>query len=179
MTNGSLTKKERMELVRSRMNWVRRLDELMSEDEILVQGKKETMVSALVTDSRRVTPGCAFFAMPGLRTNGNNFIKDAIQHGASTVITESNQGEIPKRVTKIWVNDARKALAKYAKKYHGNPDSSLNLVGVTGTNGKTTVTTLVRYLLEEPGKPVGLIGTVRYNLGDREILYLNHGHKNL
>lgn len=169
MKNGSLTKKEHMESVRSRMNWVRRLDELMSEDEILVQGKKETKVSALVTDSRRVTPGCAFFAMPGLRTNGNNFIKDAIQHGASTVITEANQGEIPKRVTKIWVNDARKALAKYAKKYHGNPDSSLNLVGVTGTNGKTTVTTLVRYLLEEPGKPVGLIGTVKYNLGDREI----------
>ena len=61
------------------------------------------------------------------------------------------------------------ALAKFAKKHHGMPDKSLSIVGVTGTNGKTTVTTLTRHLLERPGRPVGLIGTVRYHLGDREV----------
>ena len=61
------------------------------------------------------------------------------------------------------------ALAKYAKRYHGYPDKHLNIIGVTGTNGKTTVTSLVRHLLERPSRPVGLIGTVRYHLGDREV----------
>jgi UDP-N-acetylmuramoyl-L-alanyl-D-glutamate--2,6-diaminopimelate ligase len=61
------------------------------------------------------------------------------------------------------------ALARYAKRYHGFPDQHLNIIGVTGTNGKTTVTSLVHHLLERPGRPVGLIGTVRYHLGDREV----------
>ena len=56
-------------------------------------------------------------------------------------------------------------MANFAKRYNGSPDDTLRVVGVTGTNGKTTVTTLTRHLLEEPGKPVGLIGTVRYHLG--------------
>ena len=60
-------------------------------------------------------------------------------------------------------------MAKYAKRYYGSPDESLDVIGITGTNGKTTVSTPTRHLLEEEGKPVGLIGTVRYNLGDREV----------
>ena len=55
------------------------------------------------------------------------------------------------------------------QEYHGNPDESISIVGITGTNGKTTVSTMTRHLLEEPGRPVGLIGTVRYHLGDREM----------
>ena len=76
---------------------------------------------------------------------------------------------MPSKVTMLKVEDSRKAMAKFAKKFYNSPDYSLSLVGVTGTNGKTTVTTLTRYLLERAGNPVGLVGTVNYNLGDREI----------
>ena len=72
-------------------------------------------------------------------------------------------------VAKVLVKNSRRALAEIAYKYHGYPDKSLRIVGITGTNGKTTVSTLTRHLLEDSGKPVGLIGTVRYHLGDREL----------
>ena len=96
-------------------------------------------------------------------------MKEALDRGASAIVTEDANVEVPVSVAKICVNDARKTLAKFSKRYYGNPDEHLSIVGVTGTNGKTTVTTLIRHLLEEPGKPVGLIGTVRYHLGDREV----------
>ena len=130
---------------------------------------KKNKITELISDSRRVTPGSAFFALPGLRTNGNDYVKEALDRGASAIITEDANVEVPVSVAKICVNDARKTLAKFSKRYYGNPDEHLSIVGVTGTNGKTTVTTLIRHLLEEPGKPVGLIGTVRYHLGDREV----------
>ena len=77
--------------------------------------------------------------------------------------------EIPNNISAIYTKNPRLELAKYAKRFHGSPDKFLNIVGVTGTNGKTTVTSLARHLLERPGRPVGLIGTVRYHLGDREV----------
>ena len=126
-------------------------------------------VTSLVTDSRRVTPGSAFFAIRGLRTNGEDFVEDAVERGAKALIGENLNLEENPGVAKIKVRDSRRALAKMAKRYHGSPDESINIVGITGTNGKTTVSTLTRHLLEEPGHPVGLIGTVRYHLGDREL----------
>ena len=76
---------------------------------------------------------------------------------------------MPIGVTNIKVKDARSALARFSKNFYNSPDEALSLIGITGTNGKTTVSTLTRHLLEEPGRPVGLIGTVQYNLGDRDI----------
>ncbi len=162
-------KMESMEAVRNRMNGKQNLEELLVDGESMTHGDKDLLVNALVSDSRRVTPGCAFFAMPGNRDDGANFIKDAIDRGAHAIFTEKDSVEIPSSVAKIKVSDTRKTLARLARRYHGSPDAALDLVGVTGTNGKTTVSTLTRHLLEEPGKPVGLIGTVRYHLGDREI----------
>tara|TARA_B100001093_G_scaffold72643_2_gene63238 strand:+ start:484 stop:2022 length:1539 start_codon:yes stop_codon:yes gene_type:complete len=129
----------------------------------------EASVSSLITDSRRVTPGSAFFAIPGLRSDGEEFIDEAINRGAKVVIGEKLDFIPPEGVVKVKVKDSRVALARMARRYHGYPDQSLSIVGVTGTNGKTTVSTLIRHLLEEPGHPVGLIGTVRYHLGDREL----------
>ena len=129
----------------------------------------ETSVSSLITDSRRVIPGSAFFAIPGLRSDGEEFIDEAIDRGAKVVIGEKLDFIPPEGVVKVKVKDSRVALARMARRYHRYPDKSLSIIGVTGTNGKTTVSTLVRHLLEEPGHPVGLIGTVRYHLGDREL----------
>ena len=162
-------KMESMDAVRNRMNGKKNLGELLVDGESMTNGDKDLLVNALVSDSRRVTPGCAFFAMPGMRTDGASYIRDAIDRGAHAIVTEKDSTDIPASVAKVKVSDARKTMASWARRYHGNPDAALNLVGVTGTNGKTTVTTLTRHLLEEPGKPVGLIGTVCYHLGDREV----------
>ncbi len=126
-------------------------------------------ISSLVTDSRRVKPGSAFIAIRGFKTNGEEFIDEAIRRGAKALIGENLDMEENPGIAKIKVDDARKALAVMARRYHGSPDRDIKVVGITGTNGKTTVSTLTRHLLEEPGRPVGLIGTVRYHLGDREL----------
>jgi len=145
------------------------LKDLSSRENPVVQGSLNTKVTDLITDSRRVTPGSAFFAIQGLRNDGHDFVDEAIHRGAKTIISKNIDDELPMGITAIKSENPRLALAKFAKKYYDSPDRGLNLVGVTGTNGKTTVTTLARHLLERPGRPVGLIGTVRYHLGDREI----------
>ena len=164
-------KVENMDEVRQRMNSPKEILEL--ENEISGKFKKSDFrnlkVSGLTSDSRRVSSGNAFFALPGIRSNGNDFVDEAVRRGAKVIITEDDKIEIPSSAVKICVEDSRKTLAKYAKRYYGSPDESLDVIGITGTNGKTTVSTLTRHLLEEEGKPVGLIGTVRYNLGDREV----------
>ena len=145
------------------------LSGLAEGEKVEERNLSDVQVTSLVTDSRRVTPGSAFFAIRGLRTNGEEYIEDAVERGAKALIGENINLEENPGVAKIQVKDSRRALAKMAKRYHGSPDESINIVGITGTNGKTTVSTLTRHLLEEPGRPVGLIGTVRYHLGDREL----------
>ena len=161
--------RESMERVHERLLGTFKLKDLIERGTLNSSGDAQTQVSGLVTDSRRVTPNSAFFALPGLRTNGNEYLQEALDRGAKVIISESEDLELPAGVTGVKVDDSRLALAHFAKRYHGSPDSSIRVVGVTGTNGKTTVSTLVRHLMERPGRPVGLIGTVRYHLGDREV----------
>ena len=162
---------ENMMHVRKRINTPRSLldfsEGVIGDDKNSVNRNVE--ITQLVSDSRRVTNGSAFFALPGLRTDGNRYVEEALDRGARAIITEDDSIEVPSSVVKVCVKDARKTLARLSKRYFGCPDESLEIVGVTGTNGKTTVSTLVRHLLEEEGRPVGLIGTVKYNLGDREV----------
>ena len=155
--------------VHNRLGKVSSLKDLSDNDMVLSQGSMNTEITDLITDSRRVTPGSAFFAIPGLRTDGNNYLDEAIRRGAKTIISNQENTDLPSGVTAVQADDPRLTLAKFAKKYHGAPDRSLNIIGVTGTNGKTTVTALARHLLERPGRPVGLIGTVKYHLGDRDL----------
>jgi len=162
-------KKDSIEEVHERLSGSMTLRDLAGSGANYLQGTGKVNVSGLVTDSRRVTPGSAFFALPGLRTNGNEHLKEALDRGAKVVVSEKEGLDLPLGVTGLQVDDSRLALAKFAKRYHGSPDRSLRVVGITGTNGKTTVSSLVRHLIERPGRPVGLIGTVRYHLGDREV----------
>src|SRR5690606_27646191 len=120
-------------------------------------------------DSRRVLPGNLFFALPGRRTDGNSFIDEAIQRGAVGIVAEKIPAATATRVTYIQVTDARRTLAQVAQRYFGFPDKSLELVGVTGTNGKTTVTNLIKHLLSTSTQRVGLVGTVNYDLGARVV----------
>jgi UDP-N-acetylmuramoyl-L-alanyl-D-glutamate--2,6-diaminopimelate ligase len=130
-----------------------------------VEGSMQRAIGSLVTDSRRVTHGALFFALPGQRTDGNFFLQEAIDRGASVVISELPARPHP-RITHIQVEDCRKALAIIAKRFFGRPDERLALTGVTGTNGKTTVTTMLHHFLSAE-RSTGLLGTILYRVGKR------------
>ena len=133
-----------------------------------VEGSLDLEVAGITYDSRRVTPGMVFVAIPGQNTDGHEFIHTAIDRGATAVICERN-GVIPQRATKIRVADVREAMARAATSYYQNPSAKLKVIGVTGTNGKTTVAFMIKAILEAAGIKTGLMGTVRYEIGDRVI----------
>ena len=146
-----------------------KLSDYFSENEaIAVKGTLDRPISGLVMDSRRVVPGTLFFALPGLRSDGAGFIDEAVNRGAVAVITQKIPNPAPAKVTFIQVADARAALATIARRYYKFPDRDLQVVGVTGTNGKTTVTHLIKHLLGGADR-VGLIGTINYDLGVRTV----------
>ena len=131
-------------------------------------GDGSVRVTTIVTDSRRVIPGALFFALPGLRANGHAFLDDVIARGAAAIISGEPVAGLP-AVAAAQVADPRRMLAEVARRFYGHPEEALRLVGVTGTNGKTTVSTLLRHLLQDEGSQWGLVGTVRYHLGRRSI----------
>jgi UDP-N-acetylmuramoyl-L-alanyl-D-glutamate--2,6-diaminopimelate ligase len=133
-----------------------------------VEGPVEREITGITYDSRRVTPGMVFVAIPGQTTDGHEYISTAIERGATAVICERN-GTLFPRATKIKVDDVREAMARAAISYYQNPSSKLKVVGVTGTNGKTTITFMVKSILEAAGIKTGLMGTVQYEIGDRVI----------
>ena len=135
---------------------------------VKVEGPLEREVSGITYDSRRVTPGMVFVAIPGVTSDGHDFINSAIDRGASAVICERN-GFTSTRATKVKVHDVREALAWAAASFYEHPAAKLQVIGVTGTNGKTTVAFMIKELLEAAGIKTGLLGTVRYEIGDRVI----------
>ena len=144
-----------------------RLSELIENLETVeVTADPELEITDLVSDSRRVTPGCAFIAVRGYETDGHRFIPAAVAAGAAVVIAE----EPPEGVPYVLVEDSRKAMAVTAGNFYGNPARRLNMIGVTGTNGKTTTTNLIKQILETAlGAKVGLIGTNRNMIGQEEL----------
>ncbi len=122
----------------------------------------------LTSDSREVQPGWAFLALKGEHSDGADFILQALAQGASAVISTSGVTTPEPVATCIFVGDPRLTMADLARQLHGAPDAQLALIGVTGTNGKTTTTTLIRQLLRGAGLGCGLIGTVLNAAGDTE-----------
>lgn len=130
-------------------------------------GDGAAAVTCLITDSRRVVPGALFFAIGGLRTDGNYYIEEAVDRGAVAIVTEQNCGShLP--IDCIQVSDVRATLAVVSKAFYESPDEDLAITGITGTNGKTTVSMLLQYLLGGVDT-VGLLGTIRYDLGRRSL----------
>lgn len=133
-----------------------------------VDGTIEREIAGIAYDSRRVGPGRVFVAIPGQNVDGHDYIDSAIEKGAVAVICERDHF-VSQRVTKITVPDAREALAIVAAEFYHHPSAKLKVIGVTGTNGKTTVAFMVKHLLETAGIKTGLIGTIRYEIGERII----------
>ncbi len=125
-------------------------------------------ISSLAYDSRRASPDCAFFALPGVKTDGNLFVSQAVSSGATAVVSEQPRPvDVAESVTWIEVRAARKALALAAGNFYGRPSQVLDLVGVTGTNGKTTTAFLIDSILTAAGRCAGLFGTVLYRTPGR------------
>jgi UDP-N-acetylmuramoyl-L-alanyl-D-glutamate--2,6-diaminopimelate ligase len=133
-----------------------------------VEGPQDREITGLTYDSRRVGPGMIFVAIPGQNSDGHDFIPSAVERGAVAVICDQAR-LVTGRVTKIRVPDVREAMAGAARTFYEHPSSKLKVIGVTGTNGKTTVAFMVKAILEAAGWRSGLIGTVRYEIGDRII----------
>jgi UDP-N-acetylmuramoyl-L-alanyl-D-glutamate--2,6-diaminopimelate ligase len=145
------------------------LKELLKQLQVeRVEGPLDREIAGIVYDSRRVTPGMVFVAIPGSNTDGHDFINTAISRGAAAIICERNGFSSP-RATKVKVPDTRWALARAAASFYQHPSTKLQVIGVTGTNGKTTVAFMIKELLEAAGTRTGLLGTVRYEIGDRVI----------
>ncbi|MGQ9569373.1 MAG: UDP-N-acetylmuramoyl-L-alanyl-D-glutamate--2,6-diaminopimelate ligase [Thermodesulfovibrionales bacterium] len=124
-------------------------------------------ISGIAYDSRKVNRGDLFVAIKGEKHDGHDFIKEAISKGASVIIHERNIRKKNTGVLFIKVKDSREALACIAHNFYGSPSENLTLIGVTGTNGKTTTTYILKSILETWQKEVGLIGTIQYMIKDK------------
>ena len=120
---------------------------------------------ALAYRSESVTPGALFFCVPGFVADGHDFAPDAVTRGAAALVCERPLGL---GVPEVLVPSVRAAMAPLAAAFHGHPTAQLRVVGVTGTNGKTTTAFLVRHVLESPGIQTGLLGTVQSVVGGRD-----------
>jgi len=125
-------------------------------------------IRGVAYDSRQVKPGDVFIALQGVKAAGSDFAADAIGRGAVAVVAD-RPADSPTSVPWVVVADARAAMATIAAEFYGHPSRSMQVVGITGTNGKTTTAYLLRAVFESAGKKCGLLGTVTYSVGNEEL----------
>ena len=129
------------------------------------EGPAELAVRSLCYDSRQAGPGALFVALRGGKNDGHRHLAQAVERGAAALMVETMPPERPANVACIQVNDTRHALAEVAAAFFRHPSNKLKVAGVTGTNGKTTTTFLLKHICERAMLRCGLIGTVRYEIG--------------
>ena len=134
-----------------------------------VVGSTQIEVESLVFDSRNVVPNCVFVAIRGTLSDGHKFIDSAIDKGATAVVCEEMPKEVNPNITYVEVGDSHAALGIMASNFFDNPSEKLKLIGITGTNGKTTTSTILYDLLRLLGEKVGLISTVENKIHDRVV----------
>ena len=139
----------------------------MSITEVI--GDTSVLVSALAFDSRKVQADYCYIAQKGTQVDGHGFISAAVQLGAKSIICEELPSAIDESAVYIKVNNSAVALGVIASNFYDNPSQQLKLVGVTGTNGKTTTVTLLHQLFSKLGQKVGLISTVINKIGDQDV----------
>jgi UDP-N-acetylmuramoyl-L-alanyl-D-glutamate--2,6-diaminopimelate ligase len=137
----------------------------MTLRELMGNGAPEVEISSLAYSSQSVTPGALFFCVPGFRADGHDFAPTAVERGAVALVCHRPLGL---GVPEVLVPDVRAAMGPAAARFYGDPTAELDVVGITGTNGKTTTAFLVRHLLEAGGRSCGLLGTVKRVVGGVE-----------
>ncbi|GEJ45112.1 UDP-N-acetylmuramoyl-L-alanyl-D-glutamate--2,6-diaminopimelate ligase [Chryseobacterium sp. ON_d1] len=150
------------------------ITELVNRIPVLeIHGDNSREVAELVIDSRKVTEGSLYVAMRGTVVDGHSFIASAIEKGAAAIACEELPQTLAENVTYILVKDSSKALGHLASNFYGNPSQKLKLIGVTGTNGKTSVSTLLFDVFKNLGYPAALLSTVEIRIGE-EIIPATH-----
>ena len=143
------------------------LKQLLSRVAVLgFEGPADVDVRSLCYDSRQASPGALFVALRGAKSDGHQHLAQAVERGAAAVMVETMPPELPESLACIHVRDTRQALAEAAGAFYRHPSLRLKVVGVTGTNGKTTTTFLLKHICERAMLRCGLVGTVRYEIGE-------------
>ena len=138
----------------------------LGSEEVL--GVSDFEITGITNDSRKVRPGYLFVAIKGYKTNGHDFIEKSLEHGAVAVVSEKKLLLDP-RIPQIIVRSSRKALSNLSCCFYNNPSKKIDVIGITGTNGKTTSAFLTKSIIESAGYETGLIGTIKYQIGKKII----------
>lgn len=145
------------------------LKEILNSVTILqIVGNLDRKVACLELDSRKIKPNYLFFAQKGLLTDGHQFIENAIEKGATVVVCEIMPTQLNSDVTYVLVEHSNSTIAQVASNFYDNPSSRLKLIGVTGTNGKTTIATLLSQLFKNAGYKTGLLSTIKILVNNQE-----------
>jgi UDP-N-acetylmuramoyl-L-alanyl-D-glutamate--2,6-diaminopimelate ligase len=136
---------------------------------INLTGSTDILIQSLQFDSRKVVPGSLFFAVKGTAADGHQYINQSIEKGAIAIVCEVLPEVRNEKITYLRVEDSADAMGRIASNFYGNPSASLNLVGVTGTNGKTTTVTLLYELFLALGQKTGLISTISNKINEKVI----------
>lgn len=149
---------------------VKVLKDILYKSGILeVRGDTSHTVTNITFDSREVIPGSLFIAVSGTQTDGHQYIREAIVKGATAIVCETFPSETPANIDFIRVENSSLALGHIASNFYSNPSKSLKVIGITGTNGKTTIATLLYQLFSNLGYQCGLLSTIKNYIGSREI----------
>ena len=148
---------------------MKRLKDILTDVKIVeLVGSPDLSLSAIRIDSRNVTKGDLFIAISGTQVNGHDYITLAIEQGAIAIVCEIIPEVINQNITYIKVNDSSKALGIISSNFYNRPSENIALIGITGTNGKTTTVSQLYYLFKNLGYKVGLISTIKYIINDKE-----------
>ncbi|HCX99938.1 MAG TPA: UDP-N-acetylmuramoyl-L-alanyl-D-glutamate--2,6-diaminopimelate ligase, partial [Bacteroidales bacterium] len=149
---------------------MKQLDNILGNTSpVKVIGSTNINIAGLCIDSREATVNSLFFALTGTQVDGHNYIDSAIAQGAIAVICERLPNTLNPEVTYIVVSNSNQSLGVVASEFYDNPSHRLKLIGITGTNGKTTTATLLYRLASALGEKSGLISTVQNQIGDKTI----------
>ncbi|MDO9464470.1 MAG: UDP-N-acetylmuramoyl-L-alanyl-D-glutamate--2,6-diaminopimelate ligase [bacterium] len=150
-----------------------KLQKLISDlGSFTTSGKKDIEINGIASDSNNVKSGFIFISIKGLKADGHNFINDAISRGAAALIVEKDV-EVLEDITIMRVPDTKKILPVIADTFYNYPSNRMSIIGVTGTNGKTTTTYFIDQIFRKAGHKTGIIGTINYQIGDRIIPAVN------
>ncbi|MCF7949804.1 MAG: UDP-N-acetylmuramoyl-L-alanyl-D-glutamate--2,6-diaminopimelate ligase, partial [Spirochaetia bacterium] len=144
----------------------KRLTALLAKINIIEQyGPSDPPITDLAYDSREVHQGSLFFALKGLHSNGHDYVEKAIAQGAAAVVHSDPLPHYAQGVTYLRVENSRRAMSPIACSFYNDPSSEMTIIGVTGTDGKSTTSYFIQQLLKLSGKTAGLLTTVQFDLG--------------
>jgi UDP-N-acetylmuramoyl-L-alanyl-D-glutamate--2,6-diaminopimelate ligase len=148
-----------------------KIENFLFDDVINFFGDKNTIVSGVSYNSKIIYKNYVFFALPGFNTNGNKYVFEAIKNGASVIVSEIKHDKLP--VAHIVVKNIFRFMASFCSKFYCYPNKKLKIIGITGTNGKTTITYIVENILLNYGIECGIIGTINYRYKNKIFKSLN------